>query len=101
MAYGICRQQGGAKDQLIEPLKALKAVLMKREPDNSSLPRVMVLGSDIDNPAFTALFEAQGCRVVADRYCFGSLPGMELIPEDGDPYRNLAEFTSVTASARA
>lgn len=80
------------KDLLLEPLKALMAALMKREPDSSSLPRVMVLGSDIDNPAFTALFEAQGCRVVADRYCFGSLPGMELIQEDGDPYRNLAEY---------
>ena len=79
------------KDMLIEPLKDLKSALEKREPIANDFPRVMVMGSHFDNPAFTELIESQGCVVVADRYCFGSLPGLELIPEEGDPYRNLAE----------
>lgn len=87
--YAACKT--APEDLLIEPLTKLKAALDKRVPITAKLPRVMVMGSDIDNPAFTALIEAQGCLVVADRYCFGSLPGLETIPEEGDPYRNLAE----------
>jgi benzoyl-CoA reductase/2-hydroxyglutaryl-CoA dehydratase subunit BcrC/BadD/HgdB len=76
-------------DLLVEPLQNLKAALESRKPDRAVQPRVMVMGSTLDNPAFTKLIEDQGCRVVADRYCFGSLPGMEQIPEEGDPYENL------------
>ncbi len=79
------------KDMLIEPLKKLKKALDKREGIDADLPRIMVMGSMFDNPKFTELIEGQGCLVVADRYCFGSLPGLEQIPETGDPYRNLAE----------
>ena len=87
--YAACKT--APKDLLIEPLTKLKSALEKRAPITEERTRVMVMGSDIDNPAFTELIEAQGCLVVADRYCFGSLPGMETIPEEGDPYRNLAE----------
>lgn len=79
------------KDMLIDHLKKLKKELDKREGIKQELPRVMVMGSILDNPAFTQLIEEQGCLVVADRYCFGSLPGMEQIPEDGDPYVNLVQ----------
>ncbi len=78
------------KDMLLEPLKKLKKALDKREGISADLPRVMVMGSIFDNPQFTELIEGQGCLVVADRHCFGSLPGLEPIPETGDPYRNLA-----------
>lgn len=77
------------KDMLIEPLKKLKAALLKRDPIKDYRARVMVVGSIFDNPRFTALIEDQGGLVVADRYCFGSLPGMEEIREDGDPYETL------------
>lgn len=78
------------KDLLIEPLKKLKAALNKREVISEDLPRIMILGSIFDNPGFTELIESQGCLVVADRHCFGSLPGLEKIEESGDPYKNLA-----------
>lgn len=83
--------QTAPADMLIEPLTALLDELGTREPDADGKPRIMVFGSDLDDPALTALIERQGCRVVADRYCFGSLPGLEPIPEDGDPYSALAE----------
>lgn len=89
------------KDMLVEPLKKLKKALDKREGITEDLPRVMVLGSIFDNPRFTELIESQGCLVVADRHCFGSLPGLEAIPEEGDPYTNLAvHYLETTECAR-
>lgn len=41
--------------------------------------RVVVTGSEIDDPAFTKLLEDCGAFVCADRYCYGSLPGREEI----------------------
>ncbi len=79
------------KDMLVDHLKKLKRELDKREGINAEIPRIMLMGSILDNPAFTELIESQGCLVVADRYCFGSIPGLEMIPEEGDPYVNLAK----------
>lgn len=88
-------------DLLIEPLQNLKKALQTRKPDKAKLPRVMVMGSTLDNPAFTKLIEDQGCRVVADRYCFGALPGIEDIPEEGDPFDNLIRhYLAVTECPR-
>ena len=76
-------------DLLIEPLKALKAALDKRTPDKERIPRVMIVGNVIDDPSYIDLVESEGCLVVADRFCFGSMPGLEDIKEDGDPYENV------------
>jgi len=78
------------KDLLIEPLHRLREALEKRKELGSYKARVMVVGSILDNTQFTELIESQGGLVVADRYCFGSLPGMEDIPETGDPFESLA-----------
>lgn len=77
------------RDMLIEPLKKLKAALLNREPIKDYRARVMVVGSIFDNPMFTGLIEEEGGLVVADRYCFGSLPGLEEIRVQGDPYEQL------------
>jgi len=76
-------------DLLIEPLKALKAALDKRTPDKAREPRLMIVGNVIDDPAYIDLVESEGCHVVADRFCFGSLPGLEDIEEEGDPCENI------------
>ena len=62
---------------LLETLEELKA----REPDAKPAFRVkvVVVGSENDDPEFTKLLESCGALVVADRYCFGSLPGREPI----------------------
>ena len=64
-------------DRLRETLEELR----KRRPDPKPWfrARVMVAGSEVDDPAFTKLVEMCGGIVVADRYCFGSLPGREAI----------------------
>lgn len=62
---------------LRETLEDLKT----REPDAKPNYRVKVVlaGSENDDPDFTKLIESCGALVVADRYCYGSLPGREKI----------------------
>jgi len=89
VVYTACKT--APKDLLVEPLKKLKVALEKREGIDANA-RIMVMGSILDNPAYIELIESQGCIVVADRFCYGSLPGMEMIPEEGDAFTNLALF---------
>ena len=81
------------KDMLLEPLKAFLKEARKRKGVGEHRARLMILGSICDNPPYTELIEEQGGLVVADRYCWGSLPGLEPIPLEGDPYENLARYT--------
>ena len=62
---------------LEETLEELKT----RKPDDAPWYRVRVVlaGGENDDPDFTKLIEDCGAFVVADRYCFGSLPGREEI----------------------
>ena len=47
--------------------------------------RVVLAGGENDDPDFTKLIEDCGAFVVADRYCFGSLPGREeIVINDGE-----------------
>ena len=60
--------------------------LRTREPEPAPWfrARVMVVGSEVDDPEFTKLLEGCGAIVVADRYCFGSLPGRdEIVIKEG------------------
>ena len=55
--------------------------LKTREPE-MKFPfriRVALAGAENDDPGFTQLIESCGAMVVADRYCYGSLPGREEI----------------------
>lgn len=64
-------------DKLRETAEELKA----REPDakKNYRAKIVVVGSEMDDPDFTKLIEDSGALVVADRFCFGSLPGREEI----------------------
>ncbi|MDD3402938.1 MAG: 2-hydroxyacyl-CoA dehydratase family protein [Hespellia sp.] len=65
-------------DKLKETVKELKA----RKPDkkNRFRARVVLIGSEVDDLDLIKLIEESGAMVVADRFCFGSFPGRELIP---------------------
>lgn len=68
---------------LRETLEELKT----REPEaeNPWRARVVLYGSEIDDPEFTKLIESCGAMVVADRYCYGSFPSREQIEiRDGE-----------------
>lgn len=73
---------------IIDKLRETAEELKIRVPDEKKNYRakIVVVGSEMDDPDFTKLMEESGALVVADRYCFGSLPGREEIhlSEDGD-----------------
>ena len=74
------------KDMILPYLRETLEEVRNREPDPRPAyrARVMVVGSEIDDPDFTKLLEGCGAYVVADRYCFGSIPGrQEIVLEDG------------------
>lgn len=68
--------------ELILPyLKETLEEIKTRKPEKKFpyRARVVVVGSEIDDPEFTKLIEMCGAMVVADRYCFGSFPSREEI----------------------
>ena len=68
---------------LAETLEELKT--RSPEPKFPFRARVVLVGSEIDDPEFTKLIETCGAMVVADRYCFGSFPSRERIEiQDGE-----------------
>lgn len=71
-------------DKLRETLLELKA----RERDEASpyRARVVLVGSELDDPDMTRLIEDSGALIVMDRFCFGSMPGrQEIVLADGEP----------------
>lgn len=64
-------------DQLRQTLEELKT----REPDSKKRFRakVVLVGSEIDDPELISLIEDSGALVVADRFCYGSIPGRQEI----------------------
>ena len=69
---------------LRETLEELKT----REPDPKPWyrARVAVIGSEIDDPGLIQMIEEAGAMVVADRFCYGSFPGREVIDlKDDEP----------------
>ena len=69
------------KALILPKLRETLEELRTREPDVKKKYRakIVVVGSEMDDPDFTALIEDSGALVVADRYCFGSMPGREEI----------------------
>ena len=72
---------------IVDKLRETLEELRQREPDVKPRFRVKiaVVGSEIDDPGFTKLVEDAGALVVVDRFCFGSLPGRDVIElSDGE-----------------
>ena len=83
------------KDLILPYLRETLEEIKSREPE-PKFPfraRVMVAGSEIDDPDFTKLLEGCGAYVVADRYCFGSIPGREeiIVKPDEDILQTIAD----------
>lgn len=84
------------KDLLIEKLEETAEELKTRVPDPASKyrARVAMVGSEIDDPSFIKLAEDTGLVVVADRYCFGSLPGRQeiVLTDDEDALTQVCRY---------
>lgn len=80
-------------DLILEKLEETLEEVKRREPDTPKefhkkyRTRVELVGSEVDDPDLVRLIEESGALVVADRFCFGSLPGREeiLLQEGEDP----------------
>ena len=76
------------KDKILPYLRETLAELKTRQPDHKPWyrARVAMVGSEIDDPSLTKMLEECGAFVVADRYCYGSTPGREVIElKDDEP----------------
>ena len=84
------------KDLLLPMLRETLEELKHREPEPKPAyrARVMVVGSEIDDPEFTKMLEMCGAYVCADRYCFGSMPGREgiAVGEGESPLHAIARY---------
>ena len=84
-------------DKLRETLEELK----NREPDDKPnyKIKVMLAGSENDDPDFIKLIEGCGALVVADRYCYGSLEARQHInvEEGDDPLTAVAKHYLLTS----
>jgi benzoyl-CoA reductase/2-hydroxyglutaryl-CoA dehydratase subunit BcrC/BadD/HgdB len=84
-------------DKLRETLEELKT----REPDAKPNYKIKVLlaGSENDDPDFIKLIESCGALVVADRYCYGSLEARNHIniEEGDDPLTAVAKHYLLTS----
>lgn len=79
---------------IVDKLRETLEELWTREPDDKPNYRIKVLlaGSENDDPDFINLIEGCGALVVADRYCYGSLEARQHIDvlEGETPLRAIA-----------
>ena len=88
---------------LILPYLRETAEEMKtREPDQKKDFRckVVLAGSENDDPDFTKLIESCGARVVCDRYCYGAVESRQIIDikEGEDPVYAIAKHYLTTSN---
>lgn len=73
---------------ILDKLRETREELKTRKADEKKKFRakVVMVGSEVDDPDFTKLVEDSGALIVADRFCFGSFPGRQelTIGEDED-----------------
>ena len=81
--------------------KSVAEKLKTREPDAKPQYRCKVLlaGSENDDPDFTKLIESCGALVVADRYCYGAMESRQPIEirEGETPLRAIARHYLLTS----
>jgi len=76
----------------------IKEKLDKRSPPKGFRARVLVISSVIDQHEWIDCIEKVGALVVADRFCTGSIPGIELYPETDNPFNDIASHLLKTNS---
>lgn len=87
---------------ILDKLKETAEELKTREPDEKPNYKVKVLvaGSENDDPDFIKLIESCGALVVADRFCYGAMESRQPIEikEGETPLRAIARHYLLTSS---
>ena len=82
------------KDLILPHILDFKKELEQREGIKNYRARLMVVGGHLHDPEFIKIIESQGCLVVVDRFCTGTIPGFKTIELNADsPYKIMAEHT--------
>lgn len=82
------------KDLLIGKLEETLEEVRARVPEDKKYrARLVLVGSEMDDVEYLKLIEECGAYVCADRFCFGSLPGRDVIEmrEDRDALTQVCE----------
>ena len=82
---------GAPKAIFLDELRRYVSEQGERRDAPKPRARVLLVGSQLDDPRFVALIESCGAQVVADRFCNGTVPGLEPIDPGETPLRALAE----------
>lgn len=81
-----------AKEKYVATLENLLQKVKSRKPlQNDDRTRLLVLGSELDNPDLFQLIESCGGNVVAEDLCTGSKTFWNLVEETCDPLEALAK----------
>lgn len=78
------------KEEYNSLLEGLIEELEQRPSPTSGRARLMIIGSQIDDPEYYRLIEEQGAVVVIDDHCYGTKYFWDPVEEEGDPWRALA-----------
>ena len=78
------------RERTNEFLKSSLQELRAKAPMGDAHTRLMLIGSELDDPAFIKVIEDHGGLVVTDALCFGSRYFLEPVNEKGDPLLSLA-----------
>lgn len=89
------------KAMILPYLRETAEELKTREADEKKNYRakIVVVGSEMDDPDFTSLIEDSGALVVADRFCFGALPGRQeiILNDEEDVLTQICRHYMVTS----
>jgi len=89
----VAANAAAPRDKLEEALAQVAEGLRESDGKTDFRARLMLIGSELDDPTYLEVIESMGGLVVADRFCVGSMPGLEPIPVADDPLPALAEHT--------
>ena len=81
------------KDLILPYLEALYDEIKYQDGNRKYRARLMVAGGHLHDPEFIRVIESQGGLVVADRFCTGSIPGLNPVKVNDDPFRAMAEHS--------
>jgi benzoyl-CoA reductase/2-hydroxyglutaryl-CoA dehydratase subunit BcrC/BadD/HgdB len=81
------------KERYRDLLKEFLEDLKQAEGNSGYRARLMILGSELDDPEYVSIIEEQGGLVVTDSTCFGTRLMWEQVDEsEDDPVRALARY---------
>lgn len=86
------------KEEYNERLERLLDHLEQRPSSDPGRARLMIIGSQLDDPDYYRLIEEQGAVVVVDDQCHGTKYFWDLVEEEGDPREALARRYLTKAS---